>query len=949
MQKENNQNEITKDSIETVNKTEKIEEKNQESKKRRRKIVLAITAIVLAICYIYARGNYLEMKEIGEKYIEVFKKDFIYTIITFVVNFIILFFSFYFTNKTIRKGLKVFFDDEKKEMPKFPNKSVSFVIALIGSLLSTKMLLNKILLCFSGSRFGIADPVFHIDISFFVFIKPLIQFILIYLLVIVIATLVYAVVYSLIVLNKSFDGVSRESIAKCDLVSKVGMRVKLIGILIGLIVIAFMVLNIGNEKFMNIELTDGTQYSIYGAGNGDTTVKLAGYVLLAILCVISIFKAYKALKEKSTRRVLGNLMIVPIYLIILAVVLAGYQLIFVGSNALDKNQNFIKENIEKTKQAYGITTENVTEKNIQYSGTLTSAEISKNQDLLTNIAIVNKQNVLQDLNAAQTAKGYYSFRQAQIASYNIDGKSTLVYVTPREISDKDATYSNKTYQYTHGYGSIITLAESTDEYGNLKNIQKDFGDTSNETIPIKQPRIYFGMDTNNAIVINSKKSELDYPTSDLNNENEYNYTGNAGLKLNLLDRIILGIKEGDMNLAFSGSVTGESSIITNRNIIDRAKTIMPYLMYDENPYMVIDDDGNQIWVLDAYTVTNEYPFAQKTELSETKEINYIRNSVKVLINAYDGTMNFYITDRTDPIAMAYNKIYPDIFKNSDEISEGISKHFIYSQYLYDIQSKIIDKYHNIQPETLYRANDVWDVAETFDSDKTEKMKSYYTMVKNENGDLEIGLVIPYTLYGKQNITSYMIGTSVNGTNKLTLCNFEADSNVLSPIQLETQINQDETIASDIASLNVSGSKITKNLIAIPINNTILYVETYYQQYINESTQKPTLKRVVVASGNKVAIGNSLTEALENLMSKSAVDINVPTGENTDELINLIIKANENVKSSSKNSDWKLFGEDMQTLTKLIDQLKNTVEKNKTEATLTENTINVNDIRNSVGE
>ena len=139
MQKENNQNEITKDSIETVNKTEKIEEKNQESKKRRRKIVLAITAIVLAICYIYARGNYLEMKEIGEKYIEVFKKDFIYTIITFVVNFIILFFSFYFTNKTIRKGLKVFFDDEKKEMPKFPNKSVSFVIALIGSLLSTKM------------------------------------------------------------------------------------------------------------------------------------------------------------------------------------------------------------------------------------------------------------------------------------------------------------------------------------------------------------------------------------------------------------------------------------------------------------------------------------------------------------------------------------------------------------------------------------------------------------------------------------------------------------------------------------------------------------------------------------------------------------------------------------------------------------------------------------------
>ena len=600
----------------------------------------------------------------------------------------------------------------------------------------------------------------------------------------------------------------------------------------------------------------------------------------------------------------------PVYLIILAVVLAGYQLIFIGSNELDKNQEYIAENIRQTKNAFGI---NIEEQNINYSGTITREELNQNENVIDNIAIVSSSNVLQDLQSSQTEKGYYTYRNTQIEMYNINNKPTLMYVSPREIDSSNTTYSNKTYEYTHGYGTVITMAGNTDEEGNLNNIQKEFGDLSDSSISTSEPRIYFGLETNDAVVVNpDENTEFDYLNDD-GTEKNYSYTGDAGLTLNFLDRIILGIKEGDLQLAFSGNVDSDSKIIINRNIIERAKIIMPYLTYDENPYMVIDDSGNQYWVIDAYTTSNSYPFSGQIDLEDGQTINYIRNSVKVIVNAFDGTMKFYITDRTDPIVMAYNNMYPGLFVDRDEeIPEDISKHFVYPQYLYDIQAEVIQKYHNIQPEVLYRANDIWQIAETNNSGRTTQVESYYTMVKPAGTDEEtLGLVIPFTPYGKQNMISYMVGTYENGEAKLTLYEFPSDSNVLGPMQVETQINQDGTISTDIASLSVSGTRITRNLIAVPINNTILYVEPVYQQLLNETTeQKPTLRRVVVASGNKIAIGNTLDEALTNLLSQSAGNIEITNPDNIDDLINEIIKANGNVKNSSSNNDWRLFGEDM---------------------------------------
>lgn len=899
------------------------EEAKKSTNKIRKIVVLIFLLIALIVIFVMLRGTYLETKEVGENYLPVFWQNTLYTVTIFAVNFAFIFLSFFLTNKTIKKSLQVFFDDEKKEMPKFPNKSICFIVALVGSTISTKILLNIALLGFSNSQFGINDPVFNLDISFMVFQKPLIQFLLVYLLVVVVATLVYSILFSIIVLNKSFDGVERESITKVNLIEKVGSRIKIIAILVALAIIFFMVTNIGNEKFMGIELSNGTSYSIYGAGKADATIKLVGYVVLALLAMLTILKAYKNLKNKDVRKVVVDVVIVPIYLIALAVILALYQLIFIGTETLASNQKYIESNIDYTKQAYGI---NAEYKTIDYSGTITEDEINYNKNILENIDIATKQNVLQDFQTSKTAKGYYSYRNTQIEEYNIDGAKSLVYITPREISNSNTTYNSKTYEYTHGYGAVVTKAGSTDENGYLETIQSNLGDLSKSPISIKEPRIYYGLETNDVAIVGNDYDEIDYVNEDTNEEKNNKYNGNAGLSLNFFDRIVLAVKEGNVKLALSGSATEKSRFLTNRNVIERAKLIMPYLKYDEKPYMVIDDSGKQYWVIDAYTTSNYYPFSQKVNLTDLQEINYIRNSAKVIIDAYDGTTKFYITDRNDPIIMAYNNMYPTLFAKADEsIPDDISKHLVYPETLYNIQAQLVQEYHNIKPEVLYRGNDIWEIAQ-LSSNRSESMRPYYTMVKNSKNENSLGLVIPYTSFGKQNLISYMVGTVEDGKQVLRIFNFSSENNVLGPIQLQTQIDQDESIASEIASLNTTGTRTTKKLIAVPINDTILYVETIYQQLINETSQKPTLKRVVVASGNKIAIGKNIDEALDNLLSQYAVDIEVGNTENMQDLIKGIIKANENVKNSSKSLDWKLYGEDMQALTSLIEKLQKVVEE-----------------------
>ena len=675
-------------------------------------------------------------------------------------------------------------------------------------------------------------------------------------------------------------------------------------------------------------LTVKNDLEIVGAGMTETTIKLWGYVIFAFVIIIFAYRALKYFKKGNTGKVLKNLAVIPGYLVVLFIVMVVFDLAFVSTNELDKEKEYIAENIKNTKNAYNI---NIEEKNIENSGTITSEEVEENANVINNIPVISKDAVSKTLENSQTVTGHYVYPNISIAKYNINGKNQLVYVAPREITNSGRTYNNKTYEYTHGIGEIFTSATESSQNGNIQYIQKDIVG-KDEKINISEPRIYFGLETKETIATNTKnKNEYDY-TDENGTDQVYSYNGQAGLQLGFLDRLILGMKKGDINLAFSGEITNESKILINRDVITRAKKALPYLIYDEEPYTAVTDEGKIVWVLDAYTVSSSYPYSQYTSIEHdgTKEkINYIRNSVKVIIDSYDGTMSYYITDRNDPIAMAYRNIYPSLFKELDEkIPEDISSHFVYPEFLYNVQAKILKVYHNVKPDVLYRADDVWDIAK-FNSTKSTKstgtyMEPYYTMVKTSDGE-QLGLVQIYTPDEKQNIISYLVGSNSNGNNELKLYKFSADSNIVGPMQLDKQLEEDEAISSELKSLNVTGTKLTKQMIAVPINNTILYVEPIYQTMLNES-EVPVLKKVVVASGNKVAIGDNLTKALENLLSKYAVDIEVENTDDVEGLIEAIIKANKNLTQSNENNDWEMMGKDIKKVQELIDSLEKVKEK-----------------------
>ena len=925
-----------------------MEKKNN---KTRMIIVILFIVIFLIGSYVSLRGTYLQYKELGENYIQAFETNLKCKYMIFGINFIMLYIIMYFTNRGIKKGLKPFFEKENKEMPKLLNKSIALVTSVIISTLVSNTLMKQFLLCASNVSFGISDPVFGLDIAFYMFQKPFIQTILRYFTVIIIGLTIYMAVYYIIIFNRFFDGVDGKMIKESLLIKKILRNVVIVVILIALIN-TINITNISLSKMLTIKNNSNTteNIEIIGASYTDVMVQRWGYLIFTFVIIIGAVRAIKAFKKNDTVKLLKNLAIIPAYLVAMFLVIIVFNLIFVNSNTLDKEKDYIADNIKYTKSAYNIDIEEI---NLENSGTITQTEVSENADVINNTRLINQDVVLKTLDDNQTGTGYYTYRNANIAKYKISGKDKLVYVSPREVTNSGRTYNSKTYEYTHGKGQIVIDATSTTTTGSLNYIQKDVSG-KDEQIGTKTQNIYFGLETNNVIATNVKnKQEYDY-TDEYGLEHTSTYNGEAGLQLGFIDRLILGIKTGNLNLAFSTEISKDSKILINRNIIKRAKEAMPYLIYDENPYTVVTAEGKTVWVLDAYTVSSNYPYSQYTSIEHDgikEKINYIRNSVKVIIDAYDGTMKFYVTDKTDPIAMAYRNIYPTVFEDiNSEIPEDISEHFIYPEYLYNVQAELLKIYHNVKPDVLYRTDDVWSLAKYNTTNVTKStgttLKPYYTMV-NKEGKNEIGLIQIYTPESKQNLISYLVGTTDGNSNKLKLYKFSQDSNIFGPMQLDNQIEQDETIYSEIQSLNTSGTKVTKDMVILPINNTLLYVESIYQTMLNEESKIPILKKVVVASGNKVAIGDNLDLALKNLLSKEASNIEVENTDDIDGLIDAIVKANKNLSESTNNNDWELIGSDIKKLQSLIDSLE--TEKTKEDKKKAEIKNEVNEVNNVIEE
>ena len=606
------------------------------------------------------------------------------------------------------------------------------------------------------------------------------------------------------------------------------------------------------------------------------------------------------------------------------------QNLLVSPDEINKESKYLERNISYTRHAYGL--DNIKVEEFPAEQNLNRQAIRNNSQTITNIRINDYEPVQDFYNQTQSIRQYYDFNDVDIDRYNIDGEQTQTYLAAREINESkiSSTWINRHLKYTHGYGAAVSRVDAVTANGQPDIIVKNIPPESEaKDTDITRPEIYFGELTNDYVIVNTDEQEFDYPNG---NENSYStYKGKAGIKLNLLNRILFSVREGSMKLLVSSNVNSDSRIIINRNIKDRVEKLMPYLSYEKDPYMTVVN-GKLYWIVDAYTTSSYYPYSEPYS-GEVGSTNYIRNSVKVVVDAYNGDTTFYVVDQDDPVARTYQKIYPTLFKDVKEMPEGIRKHIRYPNSLLKIQAGVYTKYHMDQVKVFYQDEDLWDIAhQIYGTEEKEMDPSYFIFELPDEKKAEFINMIPFTPKSKQNMTAIMMARNDgNRYGQLLVYKFPKNKTVYGPMQIEAQIDQNTEISKEFSLWNSSGSKYRRgDLFVIPINNSIMYVEPVYLEASNQAI--PEMKRVIVAYGDKIAYESTLEDALADLFgedenggqsqSASASSGKNNSGKsNTKELIQKANEAYENAVNAQKSGNWKKYGDYLDELEKYLNQLE----------------------------
>ncbi len=446
---------------------------------------------------------------------------------------------------------------------------------------------------------------------------------------------------------------------------------------------------------------------VYGAGFTDVNITLWMY---RILCGLAILSAIMFIVQMG-RKKYKSLLTVPVIMILVGLVGTGAGMLIqnfvVSPDEINKESQYLERNIQYTQYAYQL--DDVDIKAFAADNKLTASDINANVETINNIRINDFDPAQQFYNQTQSIRQYYTFHDVDVDRYMINGKYTQTFLTAREIDENkiDTSWLNRHLKYTHGYGATLSRVDKVTSSGQpdvlIGNIPPE---SEVKEIEITRPEIYFGELSNEYIVVNTDEKEFDYPDGQ---SNKYTmYEGKAGIKLNFFNRVLFSIKEGSLKLLVSSNIDSDSKIIIYRNVIDRVRKIMPHLSYEADPYMVAVD-GKLYWMMDAYTTSSYYPYSEPID-GNTGSTNYIRNSVKVVVDAYNGDTNFYVVDEKDPIATTFQKIYPTLFKSFDEMPEGLKSHIRYPNYLFEIQASVYAKYHMEDVNVFYQREDMWDIA-----------------------------------------------------------------------------------------------------------------------------------------------------------------------------------------------------------------------------------------------
>jgi uncharacterized membrane protein (UPF0182 family) len=586
---------------------------------------------------------------------------------------------------------------------------------------------------------------------------------------------------------------------------------------------------------------------------------------------------------------------------------------------------YITYGIKFTRMAYGL--DKVEEKEFAAEQVLSLSDVRKNIKTIDNIRLWDTRPIIKTYRQLQGIRLYYDFSDVDVDRYQINGAYKQVMLSPREmrvdkLPEKARTWVNQHLIFTHGYGACLSPVSKQTPEGLPDLIVKDIPPTTATTLKIDRPEIYYGEETDNYVIVNTTEKEFDYPKGD---KNVYvSYQGKGGVRINsLLRRLAFTIKYSDLKILLTDYITSDSRIMFDRSIQNRVRKIAPFLSYDRDPYLVISS-GKLYWIQDAYTISDLYPYSDPSGRGYNR-FNYIRNSVKVVIDAYNGDISYYIVDEKDPIAKTYQKIYPALFKPLAEMPEDLKKHQRYPYDLFMIQAQKYSAFHMQNPQVFYNQEDLWNVPKEVYAGAEQAMDAYYIIMKvpGEKKE-EFLLMLPFTPNDKDNMIAWLAARSdMPNYGKLLVYKFPKDKLIYGPMQIEARIDQQTEISQQFTLWGQVGSRVIRgNLLAIPIEESIIYVEPIYLEAA--TGELPELKRVIVAYGKNVAMAETLDSALSSVFAGRIVTakpkVEAPRYFSPKELAKKALELYNKAQAKLKQGDFGSFGERLRELRKVLQDL-----------------------------
>ena len=906
-----------------------------------------LISILLLVVVFFVSTNFIInvqwFKEVG--YLNVFFTKLIAICKLFVPIFILYFCVIAIYLFTLRKSIRSLVGDTKFKSVKKYFLLSNLVISILGAGATATTQWYKILQFTNAVPFGEVDPIFNKDISFYVFKLPLVQSLFSTAISLIIILVLITVIIYLALGFKDKIYQNKDNVININ--SKTyGIR-KFAGKQLAVLASVLSLLIGCSYLLKSYNLVYSTRGVSYGAGYTDVKITMIFYKVIAVACVISSIVVFISILKLKFRPIIISIASIAVLIVLEPVVAVFTQQFVVKPNEMELEKPYISYSIDATKKAFNI--DEIEVKEMEPNENITSDKLEDNKDIIENLKVNSTGPLLSFYQQVQLIKNYYEFNDADTDRYNINGKYTQVFVSPREINrEAMTTWQNKHLRYTHGYGLAMSRVNSVTEFGQPDFVMKDIPTVNTTDINLENPRIYFGESDNDYVIVNTEGGEFDYPTGDT--ENTFNYNGTGGLKMTPFNRVLFSIYEKNPKILMSSSITSESRIILNRNIVKRVQEIAPFLTYDSDPYIVVHD-GRLVWMMNAYTSTDKYPFSEPHE-----GVNYIRNSVKVVVDAFNGNVDFYVTDENDPIINCYLKIYKGLFKPMSEMPEDLKEHFRYPQDLFELQSKVLTKYHVDDPIKLFTEEDLWDRSldvvkhggENLNQGDEGKEESILNKAKeNKNNEaeneglylmtklpdeenVEMMLLDYFNMRGKQSMVA-LLGARMDGDNygELVMYKFPPQRTIYSPILFKNRIQQDPNISKEISLWAGKGSEVIYgDIIIVPIEDSLLYLNTIYLK-ANSENSMPEMKRVILSNGDKIVIEENIEKALLKLFNYNSFEEN--KNSNKDETSNTEITSdNSGVKEAAdlfnkaieaqKNGDWATYGEFINKLGDVLNKM-----------------------------